>query len=257
MKSIQLQYATQLFRELGYWGTWLPSNQIRLGDIGIFKKGCFHRVSSLEAEQISFNQSIRSGAVSHQFMSKGAVNIQTKLSGDIGLSNSILSKEDAGINIEFKSENAIYFKVEDAKTSIVDGIIELESEILQLFEVGRWQKDWVFVNELVTAKECIVLVSDGKDAKVEFKVGTDSKGAIDVKLGAHHKMVHEKSMGYKMLAHTKTTPLFKMMGLSSNWIGSKRIIPKTVQFEKLLISENQNSLIEIEPRHISDLHISK
>jgi hypothetical protein len=247
MKSIQRKYTKEIHNELGYWGTWLPSNKLCLGDVGVIKNGIFHFITSLENEEIPFRKISRSGFSSHEYASKGAVNIHSKFSGEASLPESNLKIDESGIIVNFNSVNAICFRIDKAKTSRIDNLHELEGEILRRCENGHWQKDWVLINELITAGNSIVLVSNGVNSKIEFQLNGELEKLGNVKLDAHHKVVYERNMAYKMLTEDETTPLFKVMGVSSKWFGEKRMIPKNTEFVKELEPDEPTILREIEP----------
>jgi len=251
MKTIQKQYTKEIHKQLGYWGTWLPSTQLNLGDIGIIRNNVFHPISSLKKENISFSISRKKEEVSHEYASKDAVDIQNKLAGDAILPNSMLNEAEAGMQIDFKCKAAIYFNLNRAKTSHIEHSLALEKEIITRFENGEWEKDWVFITELITATECTVLISNGSNAKIEFKIDSDIEGFSNLNIGSKHQLVYEKNIAYKMLSENKTTPLFKIRGISGNWFGKKIIKPKSVLFEKSIIQEKQIKLIDIEPENFN------
>lgn len=250
MKPLQEHYPKELYKQLGYWGTWLPSNKLQLGDIGILEDGVFLKVSTLNAQGIEFEAMLRSGTTSHEYTSQGTLSLLTNATGSTN-EKEVQHSSASGIRIDFKNENSIYFRVNKAKTRGIENMVELEKEILQRQANGTWQKDWVFVSEIVHAQETLVLVSREKGASAEFELDANIKKPVNLNVGVHHKMVYEGKLAYKMQSDSKTTPLFKLMGIHSSWFGKDKLASKSVQFGGIKFRDKTNEgLVEITPEFI-------
>lgn len=67
--SMYREYARELHRTFGYFGTWLPGTVLGLGDVGTIERGEFQRVTSLRDLGIRFEsnaQHFRDGQVKYE-----------------------------------------------------------------------------------------------------------------------------------------------------------------------------------------------
>jgi len=233
----QFQYTNDLKKHFGYYATWNPGLHLQLGDIGILQGNVFTRIGHLRFQKINFEVNADDTTPADiSYKTEGAVNVTTKLSGTAALPGSILKDTDAGLTIEFNKKNAIFFEADQTLTSTIADTIGLGEAVLKSFEDGKWDKNWVVITELVTAKAATILISSLAGAKIELKVTTSvSAPAIDLadaSLGLSTQF--SKSMDTTIIAQAGITPLFKAMKIRTPLFGEPNFEPLNVSAFDLL-----------------------
>lgn len=217
MKGPRTQYTREMHRKFGYYATWEPNRPLSLGDVGIFRKNVFTRISSLANFGITFEVVPDDTPGDLGYNSQGGVTISSKLSGSLPAAGSVLTEADAGISVDFNNENAVLFKANKTLTSSIDDIIGLGKKIFELFKQGKWNKDWTIITELVNADTATILISNKSDGKIELKA-TANVNAPDFDIAdAEFNFMPAFSRGLetKIIAEKGITPLFKVMGIKS------------------------------------------
>lgn len=217
MKTSNL-YAKTIKQQLGYLATWLPGTPLALGDIGILKKNKFNRIGRLEDLEVDFTIRTDETKEDIEHSTEGGHSITTKLAGALSPPGSSLLQADAGIIIEFLKEKAIIFKATGATSPSIENQIELANNIIELFQQGKWNKDWVVITELVHAESTSVIIANSSQAKIELKVNAEGAlplvlniGNADLKLAP----VISKDLLTEIIATEALTPLFKASKLKS------------------------------------------
>lgn len=124
-----------------------------------------------------------------------------------------LGEADAGIVLDFKRENSIYFNVKGSRRYEIDRQIDLRNKIIKMFEDNDWKEEWVVVTEIVKVDSATILISSNKKTHVEFKAKESSTiGNMDIESEASNA----KDMHIKLIAEKTITPLFKLMGIAKD-----------------------------------------
>lgn len=217
MKGPQEQYTDEMKKKFGYLATWLPGTPFILGDIGILNDNVFTHVAFLNDFNIQFDPRIDENGDDVEYSSQGSVSIATKMSGTIAPQGSTLGDIDAGFIVEFGNENSVFFKANDIKTNLIENTAKLGEQILSLYREGRWNKNWVIITELVSAKTATILISNSTNAKIELRANAniDAKKLDIADAKFDFGATFSKGMDTKIIAQSGLTPLFKVMGLKS------------------------------------------
>lgn len=221
MQGPRKQYTDNLFKKFGYYATWEPNVPLELGDIGVLKKNEFTRVTTLGSKGISFEVRSDPSASKLEYATSGGVSTTIKLAGKPAPQGSVLGEADAGFIVEFGRENAILFQSNGSTTPSILDQDALGKEILKLYESGDWKKNWVVITELVEAKSGTVLISNSSQGRIELKatanIGTEAIDIADASANFEHAF--HKDIGTKIVAEQGLTPLFKLKGIKSRWLG--------------------------------------
>ncbi len=213
--KVNKKYTKDLKKQFGYLATWLPGTPISLGDIGVFKRNKFTKISNLSDIGITFEIEKDITKSDIEYSSKGGVSVTTKASGVAASQGSILGEVDAGITVEFSKENAILFKANGTTSPSIKDQIKLGDEIIKLFKSGQWNKNWVVVTELVNAESATILISNSSSGKIELKAKSGIKTAnldiADADLAFELKFF--KDLSTRIIAQESLTPLFKISKL--------------------------------------------
>ncbi|MBN1340097.1 MAG: hypothetical protein JXA03_12280 [Bacteroidales bacterium] len=236
MKGPKDQYTREMHKKFGYYATWEPNRPLSLGDVGIFRKNEFTRISNLVHFNISFNINPDDTPGDLEYNSQGNVTITTKLSGTIPAAGSVLTEADAGISVDFARESSILFKANKTLTPSIDDLVALGKKIIELFKQGKWNKDWVVITELVKADTATILISNKGGSKIELKATANvSASDFDIADAAFEfAPAFSKGLETKIIAEKGITPLFKVMGIKSRLFMPPVFTSKSVRAVDLL-----------------------
>ena len=199
----------------GYRPTWLPNLPIQIGDFGVLENNVFRKEGNLIGIGVTarFDTSVSESKM--DLSSEKGVSITTKLKGKVEPKSVALGQADAGFIIEFKNENSFIFRINGFKTSIIINLAEIKDYILKRHAEGKWDKNMVVINELVTAHSATILLSGQAGAKVELKAQVDveveSMDIADVSLNL--KLESGQSLAAQFLGQVGITPLYRVIGI--------------------------------------------
>ncbi|HKB45388.1 MAG TPA: hypothetical protein VKC90_13405 [Chitinophagaceae bacterium] len=215
MKGPQEQYTNELSRKFGYKATWLPGMPLRLGDIGILNNYVYTPVTTLEFFQIPFEVREDDTKDDLEYSSNGQITITSKISGTVSPAGSTFTNSDAGLIVEFSSQNSIFFKANQAQVILINNTNKIGEEIIKLYEEGKWNKHWVVITQLVKAESATILLSNSSNAKIELKananINSSNLDIADAQFNFSSSFL--KGLETKIIAQRGLTPLFKVKGL--------------------------------------------
>ena len=195
MSSPVKLYQQEMHNNLGFFATWLPSTAIALGDIGVLEGGRFRPVASLKELGIG-QPDVREGTAENVSYSASA-NRSDNISIGAGTAVPLASAE---LSIAFTGKGGYVFEaIKMTQMEIADRLM-LSSNLLKVYEEGRWQKDRLLIDALYRAKSATILVSEDTSSEIVLKgsAGALPSGLLslaDPKLGlriasASGKIVH-------------------------------------------------------------------
>lgn len=211
------KYIKEMRKQIGYFATWLPGTPMAIGDIGVFKKNVFTKISNLSDKGIQFEIEPDTTESDIEHHSSGNVIITTKAAGKV-IPDSTLSEINAGISVDFKRANSILFKANRTTTPSLKDQIKLGQQILALYKKGEWDKDWAVITELVHAQSSSILIATESESKIELEAtGNITTGALDIAdTNANFEVTYTKGVSTKIIAEKGLTPLFKASKVKSN-----------------------------------------
>ncbi len=235
------KYTRELFRQFRYLAAWLPGTPFALGDIGILNGKQYTKIGNLGDEKYKIKFEIEEdttpGDINHQ--SKGAVTVSAKISGAAKLTNSTLEELEAGFNVSFSKENAIFFKAKGTYNHSIKDQIKLGDQILQLYKDGKWDKDYVVITELVKADSSTILISSQKNSSIDIKanasLGNKTLDIADASLELGAKF--SKGISTELICAAGLTPLFKVSKVKTRFLGSPIFEVAKVRSNKLMQKE--------------------
>jgi hypothetical protein len=227
MPSAAEIYTTELSRELRYLAMWTPGVPVQLGAIGsIANDHVFTPLSSIESFGIKYEDSTSHGETSLSFTSQGSVDVRFKAAGQTSDLVPSVPTAQAGIGVSFKREFATVFRADALTHHQIADQLHLAREILSLVRAGEWDRNWVFVTHVVEADSTTALVSNTRDAAVEFALGAGvASGGLDL-LQAEFKprVAATRDMAVTMVASGGLTPLFRASRVKRRWfVGSPQV----------------------------------
>jgi hypothetical protein len=211
MASPHKQYTKELYNQFTYLAMWLPSVPIKLGDVGIFNKGRFERITRLRNLGLSFE--IRQDKTPSQvsYATEGAVSLSFKAEGEAPPPVSQLTAAQAGFLIEMTRANATLFQALETYSPSIEDQVTLGKQILELYKTGEWDLKYFVVTEILEARSATILISSSVNARVELSAtGKINPGMIDLAdIHAGLRLEHSRNMNTQIIATAGLTPLFK------------------------------------------------
>lgn len=232
-------YLTHMNAKTQYRATWDPTKKLAIGYIGKLNDGVLSIYSSLEKEGIPVEVAIDDSGAAMDYTSHDSVSITTKLAGAAPVAGSVLSDLDAGFTLEFKSEKSIVFQTSNHKVHQLVNLAEIERKVLDKYNNGNWDKDWVIVTELVEADAATIIISNSSNTTLDLKatanVGAGNISLTNASLGL--AVAREKGSTLKYLTQSGLTPLYRVMGVKRPFLGSPSLGTKGVPAEADLKEE--------------------
>jgi hypothetical protein len=163
-------YQSEIYENLGFFATWLPSDQMDVGEIGVFEGGRFRRVAKLADLGVSAEVATLSGRADLQITSKQGVEMH--LAGD-GAATGVGKVQ---LSIGFSSSGAFLFHASGLKLLRLENRLQVADEVIKLYAKDKWKKEWMIVESVHTARRATLIISEEKSAKLEF--GGEISGKI-------------------------------------------------------------------------------
>lgn len=219
MSALSATYTRELRNRLGYSATWVPTLEIRLGDVGRLQDHGFEHVTTLADLGIPFGKRSTPATSSIDYTSEGGVSLEMKAAGTVPPLGSGLGQAEAGIIVSFSSKDATVLTATGCVTSSVEDLRAVQGRILELHGQGEWDDDYVAVTEVVAAACTTVLISSGSDGSVVFsaaagvELGPLSIASTEVGL----RVSSYRNIGTRIVAEGGLTPLFRAHGIRRRW----------------------------------------
>jgi len=216
------QYTREIFEQLNYNATWLPTVQLMPGDVCSLRGNEIQRVAHLSEFDIPFV--VEDGPVPTDFnyQSAGGVSIQFKLKGDPPPTGSLLEVGDAGISMSFSRSQAVVLRLAKCTSKRLKSLQQVGQQIIAQHNAGTWPEGYVVVAEIVTAGAATIIISSGEKAGLDLaakaSVGTGplTLASLDTDL----QVKRESNIGAKFLAMPGLTPLVRVSGIQKRFFRS-------------------------------------
>jgi hypothetical protein len=215
-------YQKQMHNNVGFFATWLPSSTLELGDLGVLEAGRFRRVGSLAELGISIG-SVRESNPENMSYSAWAEK-KTATSAGAGTAVPIAKAELA---IQFSQQGGYVFEAVAIRNVEIADRLNLTRAILDLYEQGRWQKEWLLVDALYKADSATIIVSEDSASGIVLNASTDTplgslplanpKVALSVS-SVTGKVVH-------VVAQSGLSPLYSCLKVQAPFFGKASLSP--------------------------------
>jgi hypothetical protein len=213
------QYTSEIFEQLNYNATWLPTVQLTPGDVCDLRGHEIQRVSHLSEFDIPFV--VEDGPVPTDFdyKSAGGVSIQFKLKGDPPPTGSLLEVDDAGVSLSFSRSQAVVLRLAKCTSKRLKSLQQVGQQIIAKHNAGTWPEGYVVVTEIVTAGAATIIVSNGEKAGMDLtaKAGVGTGPLTLASLDADLQVKRESNIGAKFVAIPGLTPLVRVSGIQKRF----------------------------------------
>ncbi len=161
-------YTDEVHGQLQRYATWLPTDNIKVGAVGILHDKVFDRYSDLKNFGIAFNQIKDPNTnASYKFMSAGVSEVEIAASvSDVPTSVGIGA---AKLRIGFSKSHSVYLALYKCTGYAIDNLVDLGRKILELVERNEWQLDYVVVTRVVKAESATILQAEAKNTEINLE----------------------------------------------------------------------------------------
>jgi len=214
-------YRAELYSALGYLATWLPNSGLQLGDLVVAAGDSgLVRVGHIRHHGLSFTPHSGSTRATYEYASSGAVSVFTKIAGQ-AVPGSSLADAEAGLVVKFSRTNAIVFEASGCSSTSIADLASLGRAIEKRYAAGKWDRKWMLVTELVKAQGATIIIAGSQSAQADLKAsGTVGTGGIRLSdLNAKLEAKNTVGIGFKIIASTGLTPLYRASQIKASWFG--------------------------------------
>lgn len=174
MNSLAELYTDGIKKKLNTcWAAWLPNEKYYLGDIGILCRNQFLKHCSLVNLQINFEEVKSEKHGSIDYVSESSVEISFKTAGQINSNFQSIPKAKAGVRIGFGSEGAFVVEIPQTNISSVSNLLSLQESIIDKFENGYWDSNWVLITKVYNAPSGTFFISNSSGSIIELEAEAD------------------------------------------------------------------------------------
>jgi hypothetical protein len=208
MSSAEI-YAKEVHDELQRYATWLPTERIKVGDVGILRNHIFSREAHLTDFGITAPVVVDPATnATYKFMSADATETQAGAGAAGTLPQGVTAKVD--LKIGFGREDSVYFLLAKCVGSAIENQLKLGSEILKRVKTKEWKLDYVVVTRVVTAGSATILQAKAKNASIIFEGDGKSTALQLLNAGASLGVKAQSSIGFSIVTKGELTPLMTL-----------------------------------------------
>ena len=218
------QYTSEILEQLNYNATWLPTVQLKPGDVCDLRGNEIQVVSHLDEFKVVFELEDRPVATDIEYASGGAVSIRVKLKGEPMLEGSLLDVNDAGISLSFGRSQAVVLRMAKCASKRLKSLQKVGAQVLAQHNAGTWPEDYVVVTETVSAGASTIIISNGENAGMDLTAKADVSGGVLTlaSLDARFQVKRESKIGAKFVAVPGLTPLVRVSGIQKRFLRPDR-----------------------------------
>ncbi|HKD04913.1 MAG TPA: hypothetical protein VKB79_03330 [Bryobacteraceae bacterium] len=171
MASPSDAYIKGIRAKFSYWATWLPSADVRIGDIGIFRGGYFQRQTSLKELGVMFSDRQSHAPLDFRHASQSSVSTANHASANpIALPEVPIGH--ASLDIHFNSSGSFIFHAQGCIVHEIENLGPVGNQLVNLIQSNQWQHSWTLVVSTVKAESATILISNSGDSKMQLSAAT-------------------------------------------------------------------------------------
>lgn len=239
-------YSKGVKRKLkNYWAAWLPNTRISVGDIGTLNGYLFEKATSLRELNLKYHAEPDGDPSPLDLTSESGVALSFKAAGETSPSFAHVGSGDAGLKIDFGSEGAFILQSPETRDSEIGDRLNLQRQIVQAFERGDWQKDWLVVTRVLKAASATVLLSKSSNASLELSAKANLAGDVAALGSADAGITVKYQQGdtLTMIGARNVTPLFQLSRLKTGIFAQPKLITKSLR-------ASDPSLVDLTPARV-------
>ena len=228
MSTVAEYYSRALHKHFSLLGTWMPNARISLGDVGVWDRGIFQRLTSLG--KLGVNMGIRKGLApaTFSFTSEMTAAIRNSLSGSIAPGQPVGKVQ---VDLTFASQGGFMFQAIDCYQDEIDNKAGLAKTILGYVRTGEWQKEWAVVDSVIRAGSATIVISNSSQASLGLNVDGPVEFSSLAKLNSGFEVSSENGNIARFISQADLVPLFTLGRIKTSIIQRVLGVPgETIQF---------------------------
>jgi hypothetical protein len=225
-------YTRGLKRKLAnYWAAWLPATHFAIGDIGTLNGSVFEKVGSLDNLKLKYYAETDSDPSPLDISSESGVSVSFKAAGETNPSFEHIASGEAGVKVEFGEEGAFILQAPETFASEMGDRLNLRRQIIDAFNKGTWDKNWLVITHLLNAKSATVLICKSKNASLELTAKA-TLSAVVAALGATDAGIaikFKQGDALSVIGGKNLTPLFQLSRLKTSFFSDPKLITASLR----------------------------
>ncbi len=221
MASPVKTYQAQMHSNLGFYATWLPTDPVSVGDVGVFEGGRFRRVTTLAELEIPSKVSRSSGQADLQFSSTEGVKLDATGAG------AAAGVGKLEVAIQFSGAGAFVFHASGLQLERLDNRAQVAQGVLGAYRDARWKKEWLIVESVHAADCATVIISEDSSARLvlsaNLKLPTPFTSLADPRVG-FEVSANEGKM-FRTLGGKRLHPLYSCLRVKDPFFGPAEVLP--------------------------------
>jgi hypothetical protein len=239
LPSIEEQYTGEMYEQRGYFATWEPHVPIKIGHCGPIDGRTFKPQGHLSQWRIDFDVEDEGQPADIDYSSKSGLKTTFQLRGGAQTIPNI-PQGTAGLRLLFEREEAVAMALKGARHSRIRDVQRLKRSLLAaVTSRNPFPDDWFVVTDLMASEFASVVIVQGKGASFAVTADADfAAGLVDLaNASLKITIADENQVGYKMLAKSGATPLFRGIRLKRTWL-------RKIKFEEADVGSRSDQQID-------------
>ena len=171
------QAVHQKYRRLPVW---LPGSGMSVGDVGLLHDDRTW-TKLLRLADLGVNTTAEpepAPALTYSDVGGKTTRVAARMSGSGPAEIPGIPEGQFGIHAQFDEAAAFVFEAADCLVTRLAGVYDAEEQLKLLYATSaRWQTNWVYVAEVLTAEKFFLAVSQGSHGEVSIALGADATSA--------------------------------------------------------------------------------
>jgi hypothetical protein len=221
MSSIEEQYTGETYAQRGYYATWEPNVPVKLGDCGPIDARVFKPQGHVSQWGIAFDQENPGKPADIDYSSKDGLTTTFQLQGGAQTIPQV-PKGSAGLSLKFQRQEAVAIAMKGTRHRRISDVQRLKRALVDAVGSRHAFPDgWFAVTEVMDTKSASVVIAQGRGASFVVQADADfAAGMVDLaNASAKFTIADQTLVGYKLLAESGATPLFRGIRIKRTWLG--------------------------------------
>ncbi len=213
-------YQKEMHNNVGFFATWFPGDHIELGAVGVMKNGRFRQEATLKDLGIKYKQSDEGSPQPLKYISSKGTTIESSAGANV-------PAVTAEITIDFSSVGAFLFDALNVRQVRVKNRFDVTADILELYQEGKWHKEWYVIESLHIADSATIIVSHDQAASIVMAASSQlpilSTTLADPRIDLSVKSSRGKL--FQVIAKRDLRPLYACLRLKDGLFKAPKVVP--------------------------------
>ena len=187
---------------------WLPGTAMALGEVGVIDRRGYLKVSRLSDFGIRFEEELAQVESEYSVTSACARTEDFVVKAVGSEPSGFLSPAEAGMRVSFSAAGGFVLRAMKVQGSRIGNVWSVEEQIRRKqAEQPFWNREWIYVQEVVSAEPCIIIVSkaSGAHATVRASISAGLNSFVQLlAAGSALSLSEQSSIGQYVATQTRT-----------------------------------------------------